>query len=231
VTSPQTVFSHIFSVFLLGIAMLVCIAPAARCQTPPSQHPNFQVGDNEFGIWASYAPYAPHILGITSPRQLGVLGFRYARRIHEHPGGGWSLEYTIDVMPAAVMLQPKILGSFINPHGHITYITGAREAVYGGGVNPIGLKLNGFRTHKLQLYGASTAGFISSLRPVPVDVSGETQFNYDFDLQFGFQLFNSARTHAWTFGYKYQHISNAERGEINPGVDLEGVFVGYTFFK
>jgi hypothetical protein len=231
VTSLQTVSSRIFSAFLLSIAMLPCVSPAARGQTPPAQPAHFQVGDNEFGIWASYAPYAPHVLGVTSPRQFGVLGFRYARRIHEHPGSGWSLEWTVDVMPVAIMLQPKILGSFVNPQGNIIYLTGAREAVYGGGVNPLGLKLNGFRTHKLQLYGASTAGFVSSLRPVPVDIHGETQFNYDFDLQLGFQLFNSARTHAWTFGYKYQHISNAQRGEINPGVDLEGVFVGYTFFK
>ena len=160
-TSLQRLTSRIFPALLLGVALLLCVSPAARCQTPPAQHPNFQVGDNEFGIWASYAPYAPHILGVTSPRQLGVLGFRYARRIHEHPGSGWSLEWTVDVMPVAVMLQPKILGSYINPQGHIVYITGAREAVYGGGVNPLGLKLNGFRTHKLQLYGASTAGFIS----------------------------------------------------------------------
>jgi Lipid A 3-O-deacylase (PagL) len=219
------------SAFLLIVAMLLCVAPAARCQTHPAQPANFQVGDNEFGIWASYAPQAPHVIGITSPRQFGELGFRYARRIYEHPGSGWSLEWTMDVMPVAIMLQPKILGSFINQQGNTVYITGPREAVYGGGVNPLGLKLNGFRTHRLQLYGASTAGFVSSLRPVPVDIKGETQFNFDFDFHFGFQLFNSARTHAWTFGYKYLHISNAERGQINPGVDLQGVFVGYTFFK
>ena len=47
----------------------------------------------------------------------------------------------------------------------------------------------------------------------------------------GFQRYNSSRTRAWMFGYKYQHISNAYRGEINPGVDLNTIFVGYSFYK
>jgi hypothetical protein len=229
VNQPQKVNLHIFAGLAFVLATVLIISPAAPCQVAPAHSQDGQAGDSEFGIWASYAPQAPHVIGVTSPRQFGVLGFRYGHLIFEKPGV--SLEYTLDVLPVAIMLQPKILGAVINPHGHTTYLTGSREAVYGGGVNPLGLKLNLFRAHKFQLFGASTAGFISSVRRIPVDFQGETQFNFDFDFQLGFQLYNSRRTRSWMFGYKYQHISNAYRGEINPGVDLNTVFVGYSFFK
>lgn len=228
-TQPQNFQFRIFSILGLVLAALLVVAPTARCQMAPAQSPNFQSGDNEFGIWAAYAPYAPHLIGVTSPRQFGVLGFRYGHLLFDKPRA--SLEYTLDVLPVAITLQPKILGSFVNPQQHTIYITGSREVVYGGGVNPLGLKLNFLRRHKFQFFGASTAGFVSSLRPIPVDIHGETQFNFDFDFQFGFQLYNSSRTRSWIFGYKFQHISNANRGQINPGLDLEGVFVGYSFFK
>lgn len=226
---PQKSAFRTFSALGFVLAALFAFSPVAHCQVAPARSQDFQSGDSEFGIWASYAPQAPHVIGVTSPRQFGVLGFRYGHLIFEKPGV--SLEYTLDVMPVAIMLQPKILGAVINPHGHTTYLTGSREVVYGGGVNPLGLKLNFLRDHKFQFFGASTAGFISSVRRIPVDFQGETQFNFDFDFQLGFQRFNSSRTRSWMFGYKYQHISNAYRGEINPGVDLNTVFVGYSFFK
>ena len=226
---PQKSTFRILSALGFVLAVLSAFSPVARSQVVPARSQGVQAGDGEFGVWASYAPYAPHVIGVTSPRQFGVLGFRYGHLIFDKPRA--SLEYTLDVMPVAIMLQPRILGAVINPHGHTTFLTGSREVVYGGGVNPLGLKLNFFRDHKFQFFGASTAGFISSVRRIPVDFHGETQFNFDFDFQLGFQLYNSSRSRSWLFGYKFQHISNGYRGQINPGVDLEGVFVGYSFFK
>jgi len=227
-SSQKSRLSVCSSPFFVLVAFLA-ISPAVRCQTPPSQQVSLQGGDNEFGVWASYAPGSPHVIGVTSPRQFAVLGFRYGRLLVDKPK--WSLEYTVDVSPVEIMLQPKILGSFKNSAGNVIYVTGSREVVYGGGVNPIGLKVNFFRHRKFQPFVASTAGFVASLRPIPVDIHGEEQFNFTFDFQLGFQLYNSSRKRAWMFGYKYQHISNAYRGQINPGVDLNTIFVGYSFYK
>ena len=33
------------------------------------------------------------------------------------------------------------------------------------------------------------------------------------------------------FGYRFQHISNAYRSSLNPGMDANVIFVGYSFFK
>lgn len=51
-----------------------------------------------------------------------------------------------------------------------------------------------------------------------------------FDFGGGIQIINSSRR-AFTIGYKYQHISNGDRSPINPGVDVQLVYAGFSIFK
>jgi lipid A 3-O-deacylase PagL len=197
----------------------LAITPVARAQ-----------GDTEFGVWGGYSLGNPHLIGISGDHQFGVVGLRYGHSIYDW--SAVSLEYTLDLLPAEIIRQPTYVQCATNPTKFPQGLcqTG-HEVVYSGGLNPLGLKLNFRREHQLQLFGASTAGFIASTRPVPIDVSGGTQFNFTFDFQAGFQLYNSARSRAWILGYKYQHISNAYRHSFNPGVDFNSIFLGYSFFR
>lgn len=207
----------------LLFAAFLATAPAAQCQIAESYEPK-----NEFGVWAGYSPDSPHLIGVTSERQLGLLAVRYARTLWQNQS--LSLQYTIDILPLELVLQPKILAINTNPP-RTTFITGSREYVYGGGINPIGFKVNLLRRHRLQPFFASSAGFIATVNPVPIDVSGEPQFNFQFDFQGGLQRYNSSRTRAWTLGYKLLHISNANRADLNPGMDAHVIFLGYSFFR
>ena len=202
--------------FLVASATL---APSSRAQ-----------GDSEFGIWGGASAGNPHLIGITSDRQLSVLGFRYGHLIFDTRPV--SLEYTLDVIPVEILRQPTYVACDTNP---IIFPTGfcqtGHETVYGGGLNPLGLKLNFLREHRLQPIIASTAGLVASVRPIPVDIPEGTQFNFTFDFQAGFQLYNSDHSHAWTLAYKYQHISNAYRHSLNPGVDLHVITLGFSFFR
>jgi hypothetical protein len=202
--------------FLLASAIF---APTARAQ-----------GDSEFGIWGGFSAGNPHLIGVTSDRQLGVLGLRYGHLIFDtHPV---SLEYTLDIIPVEILHQPTYVACDTNPIIFpIGFCQTGHETVYGGGLNPLGLKLNFFREHRLQPFVASTAGLVASVRPIPVDIPEGTQFNFTFDFQAGFQLYNSDHSHAWTLAYKYQHISNAYRHSLNPGVDLHVITLGYSFFR
>jgi hypothetical protein len=187
-------------------------------------------GKNEFGIWGGYSFGNAHFIGITNDRQLGVLALRYGRTLLDlHTV---SMAYVMDIVPVEIMHQPSYVSCTTNtvsfPAG---FCQTGRETVYGGGINVIGLKFNFIRRKRSQLFAASTAGFVASVRPIPADIPGGTQFNFDFDFQAGVQRFNSSRDRAWTFGYKLQHISNAYRRSLNPGVDLNIVFVGYSFFR
>jgi hypothetical protein len=196
----------------------------ARAQTPPDPYPPV----NEFSAWAAVSLNTAHVFGITGDEQIYALGFRYARTIYDKPST--SLQYTLDLVPATIVREftfvqcgtPSRLG-FICPSG--------REVVYGGGINPIGLKMNFRRQHKFQPYIGGNGGFVTSVRPVPVDVPGGTQYNYTFDLGGGLEFFSQNRRSSWKFGYRFQHISNAYRHNFNPGLDNNQFFIAYSFFK
>ena len=208
---------------LAAFVFLVCVTGMpARAQTPP-----YPPG-NEFGVWAGVSLNTVHVFGITSNEQIYDLGFRYARTLFDKPST--SLQYTLDIVPGEIVRQftfvpcgiPSRLG-FICPSG--------REVVYGGGVDPIGLKMNFRRQHKLQPYIGANGGFVVSTRPVPVDTPGGTQYNYTFDAGAGVEVFSQSRRSSWKFGYRFQHISNAYRHNFNPGLDNNQFFIGYSFFK
>ena len=208
---------------LSAFVFLICVSDMpARAQTPP-----YPPG-NEFGVWAGVSLNTVHVFGITSNEQIYDLGFRYARTLFDKPST--SLQYTLDVVPGEIVRQftfvpcgtPSRLG-FICPNG--------REVVYGGGVDPIGLKMNFRRQHKFQPYIGANGGFVVSTRPVPVDTPGGTQYNYTFDAGAGVEVFSQSRRSSWKFGYRFQHISNAYRHNFNPGLDNNQFFIGYSFFK
>lgn len=222
---PMTQISRIALSAALLLTVILSAAPAARCQIGEDHRPK-----NEFGAWLGYSFDSPHLIGTTSERQLGLLAIHYARTLFDT--GSISVQYTLDVMPLALVGQPKITNViFTTPPPRTTFVESPREYVYGGGINPLGLKMNFLRQRRLQPFVASTAGFIASVKPVPIDVQGGTLFNFDFDFQGGVQYFNPSHDRAWMLGYKLAHISNANRHTLNPGMDGNVFFIGYSFIK
>ena len=217
----------------LAILAVASCSTTARAQAAPQAQPQSQSQPpyppgNEFAVWGGYSVGNAELIGIETNHQLGEFGLRYGRTLFDKPH--ISLQYTLDVIPVETVRQYSY-GVCMPTPTTTAYCTNGRETVYGGGVNPLGLKLNFRREHRFQPFIASTAGFVASVRPVPVDVPGGTQFNFTFDFQAGVDWFNSSRNRAWRFGYKYQHISNAHRHDYDPGVDFQFIFLSYSFFK
>jgi hypothetical protein len=200
---------------------LLCFSPFIN-----AQEQSYPQKLNEFGFWGGYAPFSSQLLGTTSDRQLLDIALRYGRVIKHcvnvQSGGQMKhcnvqIDYTLDVVPVATMRQPTSSG---------------HEVVYGGGVSPLGFRFDFLPRRRSQLFLAWTAGFVASVRPIPKDVPGGTQFNYTFDfVQVGFRRFNADGSRAWMVGYKLQHISNAFRTNVNPGVDENVFFAGIAFHR
>jgi hypothetical protein len=191
--------------------------------------PILGAGPNEWGAWVGYSFGSPPIIAVYDDRKLSIAAFRWGRVITE-----WrysDFEWTIDVMPLAMLQQPNLIGTYINSSGQLVTGTIQHPLVYGGGVNPIGMKWNFRRRSRWQPFISPTAGFIWSVKPVPLDVPGGTAYNFDFDFQVGMQRFNARGDRAWSFGAKWQHISNAFRTPLDPGIDNLVFSVGYSFFK
>ena len=176
---------------------------------------------NEFGIWGGISFHAPTLIGKTPDARFGNIGLRYGRILAANDSLAFS--WTIDAVPVAVLsvnrfiLVPTGAGSFT--------IQRDRESTYGAGVSPIGLKLNFRATKKYQPFASGSAGFLYFTKDVPVP--GAARFNFTYDFGGGLQIVKESGR-AITLGYKYNHISNGYHAPINPGVDVQMIYVGYS---
>src|SRR5438105_7393712 len=62
-------------------------------------------GDNELGFWAGFSPQSGATVGGSPNRKFFLDAVRYSRVLLETRNIG--LRYTIDVVPTAVVFQPK----------------------------------------------------------------------------------------------------------------------------
>src|SRR6185369_13237673 len=114
--------------------------------------------DNELGFWAGFSPQSGATVGGSPDRKFFVSAIRYSRVLKNWRDIGF--RYTIDLIPAAVVFQPK--------NGFQVLSGGQREAIYGAGIAPVGLQLN-FRHQKaLQPFGEINGGLLYFSRNVPV---------------------------------------------------------------
>jgi lipid A 3-O-deacylase len=169
-------------------------------------------GVNEFGVWIGGSPDSSKIFGNVEDRQLLLVGLRYGRVL-----ATWepvALEYTVDIIPAAVVFEP----SDVRP---------GRSTIYGAGVSPFGLRLNFLPRSWIQPFLGASVGFLYFQDDVPVPDS--SRFNFTPEIGLGVQFFLSPKQ-ALTLGYKLLHISNANTGRSNPGMDSHVIYAGFSFF-
>ena len=164
--------------------------------------------DNEFGVWFEGQFGNGHAFGGTTDSRMYQVEARYSRLVLTNRL--IALRYVAEVVPVSVVGDP--------------WAKGQRVYAYGAGGSPIGAQINFLYSHRLQPFLTSGGGFLYFNRPM----FGATQFNFTAQLGAGVQVFTS-RHHSIDFGYKYHHISNANLGNINPGMDSHVVFLGMSF--
>lgn len=207
------------------VIVLISFCALAAAQTLAPEHveiresaaPSVTSALNEFGVWMGYSPHSFVLQGTSVHRQLFLLNLEYARRVLVH--GPLTLKYTADVVPVALEMQPT---TFYIVHEKV--LKNPAGTVFGAGANPFGLQLN-LGHKKLQPFVNSSAGFLYFTRQVPAPAS--SQFNFTFNFGGGVQLFTRS-LRSFTIGYKYHHLSNAETGTINPGIDSNVIYVGFS---
>lgn len=212
-------------------------SPVARAQDSPpvansaQARPLYARHMNEFGAWGSYAVNSPDVYGSQAHVGFGAAGFRYGRVISASRHR--VIEYTFDVLPAEVIHEYTYAPCTFQSGGRTiaTHCITGYQTVYAGGIAPFGWKFNFLPEHRLQPFAALVGGMIGSVARIPSDVPGGALFNFTAEWQVGFERFNASRDRAWIVGYKLEHISDAFRTSVNPGVDLNVIFVGYSFFR
>jgi opacity protein-like surface antigen len=196
-----------FSAFFLHTAPLHGAEPASA-----SSAYALTKGTNEFGFWVGGSPDSSRIFGDIEDRKLLLVALRYGRVL-----AAWesiSLEYTLDVFPAAVVFEP----------GHVRR---GRSTIYGAGLSPVGFKVNFGQQSWIKPFVAASVGVLYFQDDVPVPRSSRLNFSPEVGL--GVQFFFAPKR-AVTLGYKLQHISNANTGRSNPGMDSHVLYAGFSFF-
>lgn len=103
-----------------------------------------------------------------------------------------------------------------------------RSGTYTGlGISPIGFQFNWGKSNIVQPFFKSSGGFMYFSQPFP-DYRG-VQFNFTLELGAGVELMLSENL-SFSVGYKYHHMSNGQFGQINPGVDSNVFYTGFTIF-
>lgn len=174
---------------------------------------------NEYGVWGGGSFSSPTVVGTTERVRLGLVAFRYARVLAR--GENMALKYTLDAVPVASMSFPSFETTG-------TGVREVRKTITGAGLSPVGFQVNFRRRERVQPFAQASGGFLYFGERVP-DTRG-AQFNFTGDLGGGVQWKTGARR-AWTVGYRYHHVSNGYRADVNPGFDSNLFYVGFSIFR
>lgn len=212
-----------FLALLFGLLPLAC---AQDSSSPPAKEKEVPAdaflrrGSNEFGLWSGYSPASFKLVGQTEDRKLFLLNLQYARTLFATTP--FTFKYTAEIVPVALQSQPTEI-QLINGNNVIN----RAATVYGAGASPIGFQGN-FGRKAIQPFTNGSVGFLYFRQQVPVIDS--SQFNYTITIGFGAQYFRrSGKT--FSFGWKYDHISNKGQANRNPGIDSSVFYAGFSVVR
>jgi opacity protein-like surface antigen len=176
-----------------------------------------EIPKNELMVWGGFSPdssTAIKAFGRTPDARFGIVSLRYSRRFNN--SDRINLKYIADVTPLAVL---DFHVPFSSPPDRTTAV--------GFGAAPLGIQANFRPRKKVQPYVGLSGGMLYFNKQVPGPLGTHFQFTANLDGGVEIRL-NDKR--AVQLGYKYFHVSNGNRGIINPGIDNNLFYVGYTFF-
>lgn len=211
----------------IGLLAIV-LAGAAGSQAsegvaPEARSFDLAKGANEIGIWGGGAFSVSTIGGLdeveTEGRRVGVVSFRYGRVLLRRDA--FALEYFADLIPFALQTNTIVVagdgsGAFVRTNAH------------GAGLAPLGARIVFRPGSRVKPYVGVSGGALLFDEEVPLP--GANKFAWTADLEMGGQIWTGGRS-SLTLGLRYHHISNANTGDVNPGLNAFVFFAGFSLFR
>ena len=218
---------------LIVLTVLVSLGVVVPCagQTTDGLAP--APSTNAVGVWAAGSFATGRLIGNIRRARVGLVGLRYHRLLAPASPSpsfdGPTLTYTADLLPVLFLSIPSgALPSLPSGESSPARMSSSRpqdRTAVGVGVRPAGLRLT-YRPHKrVQPFVAGSTGLAFFDRSVP-NALGRS-LNFMFDVEAGVRVVLTP-TLTLTAGYRYHHLSNGFRGQINPGVDANLFRLGVT---
>ncbi len=176
---------------------------------------------NGWGVWAGGSLYASTFIARTKDARFGLVGLQFGHVLATEET--MAVRFSADLIPAAVLSYPAPPPA--QGASSPDVFAPSPSLAYGVGVVPAGLQFI-YRTDRpAQPFFGGSGGLMYFPDPVP-DRRGR-RLNYTFDVSAGVRWILDERR-VLTLGYRFHHLSNGFRGEINPGFDANIVFLGLS---
>ena len=200
-------------VFLLcSLALMICTTNTVLGQDKiESDHDNFE--ELQFRLWTGYSFNSVYLLGKTKNTISKIIGIGFKRHIRNYESGA-KLYYTADVIPFVEYEYPK------RDDGDNFHLA------KGFGISPIGFQLMNSITPQVSYSMSISGSFIIMDNTFPTDKGRKLNFTFDPSIALNTKLNSNL---SLNLGYKFHHISNAQTGKENPGIDSNFLFLSLIF--
>jgi opacity protein-like surface antigen len=168
---------------------------------------------NEFSFWVGFAFDSYRLWGKMPDTKIRSAGIRYNRKLAYERN--FILEYNLSASLYSKYSYPSSLE-------HNT-----RTSLSGFGISPLGFQVNFAGDKNIQPFLNTSAGLMLLNKRFP-DIRGK-KMNFTFGAGGGIEIFLS-KSVSLSAGIKYHHLSNGDRGEINPGIDSNLYYTTITIF-
>jgi hypothetical protein len=195
--------SHSLSGLLVLIFLLLLLPQSTEAQSIPVER------DHRWSLWGGYSGNSIKFLGKTGNSRTQIFALGYQRSIRSYSPDK-TLWYTADIIPYIHFDYPK------------RDENNRRVSRSGFGFSPVGFALTHSISDLIGPFLQTTGGIIYMEDNFPTDKARSLNFTFDITLGNSFSLNRFALL---SFGYKFHHISNAQTGSENPGLDSNFLFL------
>lgn len=176
---------------------------------------------NGWGAWIGGSLRSSTLIAETKKARFGLVGLQFGRVLATEEE--MAVRFAVDLIPVAILSYPEPPPSEDGKPSDT--IAPPSLTVYGVGFVPAAVQFVYGTNGTVQPFFGGSGGLMYFPDPIP-DGRGR-KLNYTFDVSFGIRwVLDEHRV--LTVGYRFHHLSNGFRGEINPGFDANIIFVGLS---
>jgi hypothetical protein len=216
---------HRVRVFCLLFFFLPVFSPSLMSAQDAANHPQKEpaIIRNSISLNVVGTVGNGSLQGTSNDRRLFLIGAAYNRLLTRRKRA--DLTFTSQVIPVALLREPYFIGTNVQAVRNFTSVTETRNN-YGAGASPVGIRVNFLPGKIVQPFAGIEGGFLYFSRTALSPHA--SQFNFTVDGRAGVE-FQLASGKAISIGYMFEHMSNAEIGQQNPGVDCHMLVLAYRF--
>ena len=195
----------------------ITVEPELTARPTDEQFDRLPGGKHELGAWWGMSLHSGHIFGFEKNVRYMPIDVRYSYRFFQRPS--YTLRYSPEITALSLIDEPAFVP--------VDFMT-LRRRTYGSGVSPVGFQGTLLPKSRVQPFGSMNGGFIYYADKVLS--SDGSRFMYTIDFGAGVNIFRK-KSQAYTLGYRYTHLSNADISLHNPGTDANTFYVGVSRFR